>query len=380
MIAFVAATPYQVFTCINIRLHQHKNEQADIYLMRFAVDLAEIYHSLKQTNVFTNVYVLNTVGMKSSKWGVIKDFWFTERNVRRTFRSKCYRLLYITQVGDRNNLFYNLLLRKNKEMKLYFYDEGLSVYVTGFYESSENMKMLFHLMRYRYVNDYIDCLKVYKPDMLQVRFQCAISQIPHVQKNDALFLNMVNCAFNYKNSNDQYDDYRYIYLEQRFGRYLDTETYRKDYRFDHIELLNIVAEQIGNENILVKKHPITQDDIYEEKGYSLAKNYKIPWEVILLNKDMHNKVLITVNSTAVLTPKMVFNEEPYVVILAKALKNEGKSDKVWTDEIQQMVNSVYQSYEHTEKFIVPSDFAELRECIKRINMKLEKTNMGSDYY
>jgi hypothetical protein len=42
-------------------------------------------------------------------------------------------------------------------------------------------------------------------------------------------------------------------------------------------------------------------------------------EILNLNLDMHNKLLITINSTACITPKIVFDEEPKLIYLSNLL-------------------------------------------------------------
>ena len=61
MIAFFAATPYQIFNCINILKNYYKHEKADIYLLTFACDMYDLYCSLKKSNVFENVAAIPSI-------------------------------------------------------------------------------------------------------------------------------------------------------------------------------------------------------------------------------------------------------------------------------------------------------------------------------
>lgn len=55
MIAFFAATPLQMFNCINIKETHFPKERADIFLMTYATDLSKFSESLKNSGIFENV-------------------------------------------------------------------------------------------------------------------------------------------------------------------------------------------------------------------------------------------------------------------------------------------------------------------------------------
>lgn len=52
-----------------------------------------------------------------------------------------------------------------------------------------------------------------------------------------------------------------------------------------------LAEKVGKDNILVKKHPRSTVHIFEEKGIAVDTNSSAPFEAIQLNNDMSDCIL-----------------------------------------------------------------------------------------
>lgn len=364
MIAFFAATPYQVFNCVNILKNYYKNESADIYILTFACDISDLYCSLKKSSIFKNVYLFENIMKPKNKLGVIKDFIFTDSYILKTLKNKKYDKLFLTCIGDRNDLFYNKLLKNNKNLELYFYDEGIGIYINGFYQSSSNMLLFYKILNYKYSVENFKKVFVYNPELVMSDINCKLEKIPKVDKKSNF--DLFNRVFNHK-IQDNYDLYGYIYLDQYFSKYMDENEYKKTYKFDHNRILKIISNKIGAKNLIIKKHPVTPDDQYSFSFYNVSKDYKVPWEIIQLNFDMSNKVLITVNSTSVLTPKMIFNEEPYVILIGKALKNENPNLKFWNNNLDRMIFKFRCAYKKPEKIIVPESLKEFENKLEGIN-------------
>lgn len=368
-IALFAATPFQVFNCINIFLNLHKSEQADLFVLTFAVDMSEICKRLKDTKMFDNIFVLDKIDQMPGKKGVLKDFIFTDCQNKQMLMKYKYDIMYTTFIGDRNNLYYNILYRGNKNIKLYFYDEGIGVYTQGFYKSSNLMKKFYKLMRYKYSNDYFEGVYVYSPECVSVDLGVPIKEIPYIDKQDLEIVNKVNAVFGGdKSIYEKYEMYKVIYLDQDFGRYLSKEEEEKRYRFSHINFLYIICDKIKKESVLVKQHPIRKDNIYSEHGFNVEPRLDLPWEIIQMNADFTRKLLVGISSTALLTPKLIYDEEPYVIVLGKMIANEKLSDYVWTENIENLFKKVKEKYRNKEKFLIPNNINELQKYIQRLGV------------
>ncbi len=56
MIAFEAATPFQIFNCINILNTNHHGENADLFLYAYASNIGDIAKHLNETDIFENIH------------------------------------------------------------------------------------------------------------------------------------------------------------------------------------------------------------------------------------------------------------------------------------------------------------------------------------
>jgi hypothetical protein len=143
--------------------------------------------------------------------------------------------------------------------------------------------------------------------MIKNNYSLKFKKIPPINKtNENIFL--FNNIFGYKHEKIN-DQIKLIFLEQPY------------HKSEDIELQNIVIslidEIIGRNNYLIKLHPSTPVEKY--KGFSNLFPSSYPMEILNLNLDMHNKLLITINSTACITPKIVFDEEPKLIYLSNLL-------------------------------------------------------------
>ena len=71
MIAFEAATPFQIFNAINIYKGLDTKEGADLFVYTYATDLRKIAASLNNKSIFRKIYVIDK---KPDKTG-LKTLW-----------------------------------------------------------------------------------------------------------------------------------------------------------------------------------------------------------------------------------------------------------------------------------------------------------------
>lgn len=365
-VALFAATPYQVFNCINLCYNFHKEDECDIFLLDFALDMKSLYKSLNSNGFFKNVYLVDGIAKTPGKIGVIKDFIFTDKQFSTVLNNKFYDILYLTYLGDRNDLIYNLVLKNNCNVSLYFYDEGIGIYVTGFYKSSQNMIRMYKFLRNRYS---VDCFKkvfVYQPELVFSNINCEIVKIPIINKYDKGIREVYNEIFEFVKV-DKYESYIYIYMDQCFSKYMTDDEYTDLFKFDKNNISKEIIPENKKYNLLIKKHPLTPENEYFTcDNYNFAKDYTTPWEMISMNYDMSNKVLITINSTAALTPKMIYDEEPCIILLGKAIKNAGLSDLVWNDNLDKLIEKLRMIYSDKNKIIVPDNIESFEHLLDNI--------------
>ena len=112
------------------------------------------------------------------------------------------------------------------------------------------------------------------------------------------------------------------------------------------------ANVFGYENVLVKLHPSSRDLDYGECICTFNEN--IPFELIMAYESMNRKLLISIFSTACMSPKLDFDQEPYIIFTYKLYGNRFIIDDTYLGQIDQLRDS----YADKTRIAVPKDINE----------------------
>ena len=187
----------------------------------------------------------------------------------------------------------------------------------------------------------VDEIYLYSPESYPYKEIAQIRRIPPLTtENPALSLLSVdeNCSVN------EYYCYRnYCYLLQ-------------DKTPIQNELLEYILSNIPSEKLILREHPwhpIIRDI---ERDFNLKDIFvdnsskSIMFESIISKIDAEQFVLITTDSSAALTPKYMFNKEPYVIFLYHLTQNRSETDIKSRDEL---VESLRESYVNKDRIYAP---------------------------
>lgn len=110
------------------------------------------------------------------------------------------------------------------------------------------------------------------------------------------------------------EEFRAVYFEQAFAQ--------DGMDMNDVPLLEPVAEKYGKDKVLVKPHPRSRNSSFKDKGYRIQADYGVPFEVVAMNCDISNKLLVTLGSTAAVTPYLLFKKTYRAFFLFKLRKQE----------------------------------------------------------
>lgn len=157
----------------------------------------------------------------------------------------------------------------------------------------------------------------------------------------------------------QAPDERYVYLEDFFfaDRCVSND----------MTLFSDLAEIVGMHNIIVKRHP--RDDVsrYAAKGFKEFPCSTVPWEVSLISADYSKKVLVSVSSTSLLTPVLIFDFPFHVISLEKMFRGENPTHK---DRAFKSFMAKFRALANKDsvRFHTPTDTDELRDVISYLEL------------
>ena len=126
----------------------------------------------------------------------------------------------------------------------------------------------------------------------------------------------------------------------------------------------MVFHRFGKENVLVKRHPRDGSALHPDIHY--YPNSSVPIELICANNDMSEKVIVCFSSTAAATPKLLFDQEPYVILLYRLVNEE----RIKTQEAS-YYTACQQLYRQNNRFFIPENEAQFSEALLTIQNQIE---------
>ena len=174
---------------------------------------------------------------------------------------------------------------------------------------------------------------------------------------DSNHLKTINSISGY--SNEARIDEKYILLDTIPCEWLKIGEQKKYYKTKK-KLIKL----LGNK-IVVKRHP--RDCSVDNDNVKTYEYMDMPFEVICVNSNIEEKVLITIGSTAVLTPKIIFDKEPKVIWLDRLILGE-----LVDNNRMELIERIRKMYRNPERLIIPENIFELKKALKTKKMNKEE--------
>lgn len=119
------------------------------------------------------------------------------------------------------------------------------------------------------------------------------------------------------------------------------------------EVVKRLSDYLGRENLIVKVHPRDTRTIYKNMGLKIDSRSEVPWEIILLCGDFSDKILLTVNSTSVLSSCLLSDDNIRGFYLYKMcdINNNALAKKI-VSTIDRLINVDLVSYNNSSVKII----------------------------
>lgn len=354
-IAIISETPFQTYNAINLVMHEFKspNNRVDLFYQNYNKCTDEILNRIKKTDVFNQVYEYDFVYKKQGLKYLLSVLF-------QIFSPKYYLQLALKKDVDLSLKQYDLLViasgsvvdiqmtKLYKSANIIAYDDGIGSY-TGDIIHKKNLKWYWRLIR---STDHIKPLFLYVNNVNFCRSTAAevIKQMKKPYEFSSEYIKLIDFVFNYKDSY-LYKKHNLVYLTQPID--------------DLLEDYNIVEEKINEllycyrKKLIIKKHP--RDLRTYDNDFSIDTQNTL-WEWTC-NKDISDEhVLISICSTAQITPKLIYNKEPYLVFTYR-LYDCYKYYNAF-NAIQSTIKNITDLYIKKEKIFTPNSIDELKNIIQ----------------
>lgn len=359
-VLFCAESVYQVFNAVTLRMTERKDAICDLCLSNQTTWEDALVQRLRDSQLFAHVFTPDVHGLDEYFWAatveerieMVQDpgLYFKEEGPLPFL----YKELFVPM----DHIYWKMIFRhqvcQESIPAVYMYDEGVRAYTMPLADTDK--KAYFAFAEYR-VHPFLASVKGYylhMPAAYSVGHAYPLLQIPNPKKLPEV-REMLLKIYGYEEMPQE----TYIYLEDFF--FADHCT------TNDFELFKQVAEAVGKENIIVKRHPRDKFDRFAPMGYKTLTNSVVPWEIQLLANDYRSKVLISVSSTAALTPYIIFDTDMHVISLEKLFVGENPTHKdaafrSFFEWLKKQIN------EEKIRFHSPATVDELLEVIRYLKL------------
>ena len=284
----------------------YKNDSADVILSSSIRNYKQLAENLSTTKLFDSVYTqdLNLINFTKLQKVFLNLIDIKDLNLSEDIIKKNYDRYFVCYPNQVKGLLYNLLKKKNKNLELYAYEDGLSTY-SHLYENRfyvVNKKkglraLLLHENKFYFKG--LKAVYVFEPKYFTwTKNKCI--KIPKITENDTQYINVVNATFNYENDGVKIKE-KVIFFE---------ESYNSDGKpVDDMPIINHLISEYGAENVLIKHHPRADYNRLESLGLNIMPSSHIPWEIYIMNnyKELKNVLLVSIASGCIFSPYIMFD-------------------------------------------------------------------------
>jgi len=354
---FFCKSPYQIIEAISIT--RAIDLDADIYILGVFNGYEEVVEKLRGYNFFKRIIPVHkdVFGSRSKIKLLIQLFQCKEVVSSFLPKDAVYDCLYISSMTHSKLLLKHELEKRNPLMKCVLFEDGM-----GSYSGNPSV---FKRARFRHVFETIlgwksfvpqkTTVMVSYPDFLKLPKELnhvSIEKMPSLEwntKNQHILLDVFSIA------KDSLINERVVIFDVARGIYKND----LDVKVDLLDnCYREILEKFSYNNVIIKAHPrSTTQSVANVKEY---KKTGIPVEILYAGmEDLENRVLVGTFSTALFTPKMMFDVEPIVILLYKIVWPGNKSIPETFERIQRV-------YRHKERLLVPNSIEELKKYIKQL--------------
>jgi hypothetical protein len=362
MVAIIIATPLQLFNATMIMRHHFSGEKADLFVLNIACNMHSLVAKYQKLDYIENVFYLDDVCQHNSRIGIIWDHIHTtkpQRILLSKISTRNYSDLLSTWVGKTSTWLFTKIRKHSPNVNFHYYEEGLGVYLKYIYKTYNGIIKMYSILGYRYEGNYVKDLYIYRPVLSTSNNDITKIPIGFPTNSDIEKLRSVLNLDNISNY-----CCKAIYFENDF-RNTEFEG------VDEEEIIDEIISVLGHDEVTVRLHPRTPLDKYACKQYIIDTNINYSWEDILaVEEKWIDKILISLNSTAVFSPMLIYGKEAKVIILGLAIRNKYKdkewANSFWDKNYSEFVLKVKALYSHPEYIQIPECFEDLKESIDKL--------------
>lgn len=325
-ILFAANTYFQLLVALHLMRSEFRGSVADVILTDHSADSEAVARRLEETGVFRSVFFVRDADGDGASFSAKCARYLRSRLFPRSALRGLAPLAEDYDLFLFNNpslLSHLIALRYRRQADCYRFEEGFGTYTRPFLEKKALRAMLIRLA-FGDLQRNLKGLYLFHPELYAQSAPCPILPMAAFPAGDAAWRELLNGIFDYR-PDPLLTSASYIFMEESFrAEGLDV---------GDVELVRKLAELLGREKLVVKRHPRSPGNPFAGCGAAVSSAGSVPWEVIQMNLDCRDKTLLTVTSGSVLAGALYLEQPVQVRMLFRCLPGGSP-----------MANAAYLSY------------------------------------
>ena len=363
-VLFVVNQLFQLMVAVQIRTTQFHEYDADLLLISGSSGMEDVYENIQKSPLFDKVNIVpmrvcekETERIKiilkqifDKSWGFYDGYGFKP--------SEEYDAVFLNAFTMRTCLM-ALYLNERRDVGIYRFEEGYGTYLDELGTSSKRflftVKLWDKALRMRKRPPLFDIIKghyYFFPELILYKPKYKTFQIPPFDVHDVKFRDFIFSTYHMP-PKDEFDK-KYIFFEENI---IDDD-------IDDYSLIMKIADVVGRENLMIKLHPRRAVDRFSEQGIKVSTSTGTPWEAILVQQDLSDRVLLTISSSAAMASRLYFNSNVKTFMLYKLFGKLNQNVQSPEQFLQYMER--FQTIYDDGNFFVPENedrfFEELSQC------------------
>lgn len=360
---YFCTSTFQLYGILSLRAM--RNETADLYIDPQFKDADIIADRIRKLSLFDNVIVIDSESIYkcyySARKGLLnhlqiaRSYLFVEQIAQMILLPDTeYNSIFVSTKAYLPRMVYLSFLKNKKKTKLIYFDDGVGSYYADLaYEMKMGDAFVRAILFGKEANNIEHERFLFSPGMYKLLNPDTNYKVQGIvpywnQENGISNLNSIFncdtvCAITEKT----------IILDEPLEEVLETKSIEPIHKA-YMEAVN----QIGRDNVILKKHPRSKAG--NDYGIKEYKMIGVPFETICMNSDLDGKILISYGSTALSTPKMLFNQEPYIVVLYNLCECNKEMDRLQ----HSFFSNLKKLYKDPSKVFEPENIDQLATWLK----------------
>lgn len=340
-------------------MHSGNNDTLDIFIADCFRNYDQFGQNLIAEKLFSNVYFYSysvfREKISNHFFQKILEICTPNLLLNHLFSGKIeknyYDRVFISTIAP----FAATLIFRNPDADVFYYDDGVGSYIMGVGVStfSKGRRLISFLTGHNYNKFNPKAVYLRNVDFGHLQYDCELVQIQNSFIKDKDEMDQLKRVFSYKNSS-LYNGESVILIDN--PDLVETSSFNKNI---DCNIKKLVASKF--ENSFIRPHP-RQKEVFDY-GIRIDSSGNF-WELLCADQITDDCCLIGSFSTAQMSPKMLFNKEPYLIFTYK-LFEEGK-ESVPSERLKSLIQMLRDSYVDPKRIHEVESIEEIKAVLQQL--------------